>query len=142
MSAMWIWLIVGVAFCAAELMAPGVFLLWIGLAAITVGIAAAFTTLSFEWSLLLFGALALVYALVGRVVYGGLSVDTDTALNQRSESLVGREFTLIAPIVNGEGSAKVLDSVWRVRGPEAPAGARVKVVGVEPGGTVLRVQPA
>ena len=49
--------------------------------------------------------------------------------NINPSTLVGREFTLIEAIVDGEGKAKVLDTVWRVAGANAPAGARVRVTG-------------
>jgi membrane protein implicated in regulation of membrane protease activity len=48
---------------------------------------------------------------------------------------------LAEPIVNGSGRAKVRDSTWQVRGPDAPAGARVRVTGVADG-VVLTVEPA
>jgi membrane protein implicated in regulation of membrane protease activity len=50
---------------------------------------------------------------------------------------VGRVFTLEKPIVNGVGTVKIDDTVWRVQGPEAPAGSRVKIVDAE--GASLRV---
>ena len=49
-------------------------------------------------------------------------------LNRRNEALVGREFTLEKPIVDGSGTVRIDDTVWRVAGPDAPAGSRVKVV--------------
>ncbi len=137
---LWMWLIGGVLMCAAELLAPGVFLLWIGFAAITVGLVQFLFPLPLEWSLILFGALAVVYAIVGRFVYGGLETKSGDVLHRRTDALIGRELTLVDAIVDGEGRAKVQDSVWRVTGPAAPAGARVRVVGVEPGGAVLRVE--
>jgi inner membrane protein len=49
-------------------------------------------------------------------------------LNRRTEAMVGREFTLEKPIVNGSGTVRIDDTIWRVAGPDAPAGSRVKVV--------------
>ena len=49
-------------------------------------------------------------------------------LNRRTDALVGRVFTLEKPIVDGIGTVRIDDTVWRVRGPECPAGSRVKVV--------------
>ena len=42
--------------------------------------------------------------------------------------------------MEGRGRIKIDDGVWQVRGPDAPAGARVKVTGAE--GTVLTVTSA
>ena len=49
-------------------------------------------------------------------------------LNKRTEALIGREFTLERPIVDGTGTVRIDDTIWRVAGPDAPAGSRVKVV--------------
>jgi len=61
-------------------------------------------------------------------------------LNERGVQLIGQSFDLIDPIVNGRGSVKIGDSIWRVAGPELPKGARIKVVGAD--GTLLKVVPA
>ena len=45
-----------------------------------------------------------------------------------TEALVGREFTLEKPIVDGTGTVRIDDTIWRVAGPDAPAGSRVRVV--------------
>ena len=139
-----IWIVAGLALCAAELAAPGAFLLWIGLAAVTLGLIKllALTSISLGWSLILFAFLAVAYSLLGRQVYGGLAKGSDDGFSGRAQGLVGREFTLLEPIVNGEGKAKVLDSVWRVSGPDMPAGGRVRVVGFEHRSNVLKVEAA
>ena len=135
-----VWLVGGLVLCAAELAIPGAFLLWIGFAAVTLGLFELLVPLPFEWGLLAFAALAVAWSLVGRKVYGGLSTGGGDQLNKRAESFIGRVFSLVEPIVDGEGKAKVLDSVWRVRGPDAPAGARVRVTGVGAEGTTLVVE--
>jgi inner membrane protein len=48
-------------------------------------------------------------------------------LNRRAEGYVGREFTLEKPIVGGVGTIHIDDTVWRVSGPDCPAGSRVKI---------------
>ncbi|MCB1525872.1 MAG: NfeD family protein [Rhodoblastus sp.] len=135
------WMVFGLALCGAEIFIPGAFLLWIGFAAITLGLIELLVAIPFEWSLLIFAALAVAFSLVGRKVYGGLTTGGETGLNSRAAALVGREFTLIEPIVSGEGKAKVLDTVWRVTGADAPAGSRVRVTGVAAQGAVLKVEP-
>ena len=52
-------------------------------------------------------------------------------LNKRTEALLGREFTLEKPIIDGNGTVRIGDTVWRVAGPDTPAGTRVKVVQVD-----------
>jgi membrane protein implicated in regulation of membrane protease activity len=45
---------------------------------------------------------------------------------------------LVDAIVDGHGKVGVADTVWLARGRDAPAGARVRVVGVD--GVVLQVE--
>jgi membrane protein implicated in regulation of membrane protease activity len=42
--------------------------------------------------------------------------------------LVGRIFTLEKPIIDGNGTVRIDDTIWRVAGPDVPAGSRVKIV--------------
>ena len=48
-------------------------------------------------------------------------------LNRRAEGFVGRIFMLDKPIVDGSGTIRLDDTIWRVTGPDVPAGSRVKV---------------
>ena len=59
-------------------------------------------------------------------------------LNRRAEGYIGREFTLDKPIVNGMGTIHIDDTVWRVSGPDCPAGSRVKIARAD--GVNLRVE--
>ncbi|RJF70517.1 NfeD family protein [Rhodopseudomonas palustris] len=131
----WNWLIVGFILMALELLAPGIFLFWLGLAALLTGLAtfafAAVAALSWQAQFLLFAVLAVAAVpLWRRVARGGEAESTATNpfLNRRTDALVGREFTLERPIVGGVGSVRIDDTFWRVTGPDVPAGSRVKIV--------------
>lgn len=138
----WEWIALGFVLCAAEMLLPGVFLLWIGLAAMATGALLLLLPLTFPVTLLAFGGFAVVSMLVGRMIYGTLSRrEAMPFLNQRAGSLVGTSYVLDHPIVNGAGRIRVQDSIWQVKGPDAQAGERVKVVAVE-GGVMLRVERA
>ena len=142
LSPPWFWLIAGLALCGAEMFAPGVFLLWIGLAAMGVGLVLFALPMSLAWTLIVFALLSVAALFVGRRFYGALShTEGDATLNRRAEQLVGRVVFLETPIVNEEGSARVNDTIWRVRGADLPAGARVRVTGVV-NGVVLAVEAA
>jgi hypothetical protein len=64
-----VWLVSGLVLCVAETMAPGAFLIWVGLAASIVGAIAYFVTVGLTSELLLFGALVAGLVLLGRRVY-------------------------------------------------------------------------
>jgi membrane protein implicated in regulation of membrane protease activity len=134
----WAWIILGVLLIGVELLAPGVFFLWLGLAALATGLTDAAFGLSWQASTLLFAVLSVAAVLVGRAI-SPPSVQQDEAsglLNRRGDALVGRIFTLEGPIAGGEGRIRVDDSSWRVKGPDMPAGTAVRVVRVE-GATLI-----
>lgn len=141
--AAWLWLVTGVLLCAGETFAPGVFLLWLGLAALATGLIGFTMTMSGAWSLILFGILAGTMMLIGRKVYGSRTSGRENRpfLNRRAEALIGRIFPLDQPIEAGLGRIRVNDTVWRVIGPDLPPGTPVKVVEIVEG-ALLRVEPA
>ena len=61
-------------------------------------------------------------------------------LNRPDRGLIGREAVLAEPIVAGAGRLRFDDTLWRIQGPDLPAGGRVRVTGID--GTVLVVRPA
>jgi membrane protein implicated in regulation of membrane protease activity len=126
----WNWLIFGFILMALELLAPGVFLFWLGLAALLVGLLSFATDPSWQTQLLMFAVFAVAAVPLWRRVArrnSGVS-QSNPFLNKRTDALVGRVFTLEKPIIDGSGTVKIDDTIWRVAGPDAPAGSRVKIV--------------
>jgi inner membrane protein len=126
----WNWLIFGVIMMALELFAPGVFLFWLGLAALLTGLISFAYTPSWQVQILMFAVFAaLAVPVWRRLARSGAAENADSPfLNRRADALVGRVFTLEKPIVDGAGTVRIDDTVWRVAGPDAPAGSRVKIV--------------
>jgi membrane protein implicated in regulation of membrane protease activity len=129
----WNWLIFGVILMALELAAPGVFLFWLGLAALLVGLISFVAHPSWQAQILMFAAFAIAAVPVWRrLARSGQAASADNPfLNRRAQALVGRVFTLEKPIVDGSGTVRIDDTVWRVAGPDTPAGTRVRVVEVK-----------
>ena len=129
----WNWLILAVILMALELMAPGVFLFWLGLAALLVGLVSFVLHPSWQAQLLMFAVFAAAAVPVWRSLVRSASKadDSNAFLNRRAEALVGRVLTLEKPIVDGSGTVRIDDTVWRVAGPDTPAGSRVKIVRAE-----------
>jgi inner membrane protein len=138
----WAWIILGVLLIGVELLAPGAFFLWLGLAAIATGLIDAVLDLSWQASALVFALLCVAAVVLGRfVTRSKTQPDAEVApLNQRGQSLVGRVFTLETPIKDGEGRVRVDDSSWRVVGADRFAGAKVRIVRVE-GSTLVVDDP-
>lgn len=130
-SSPWLWIIAGLGLAACELVAPGVFLIWLGLAAVLTGIVVAVVGLAWQIQALVFAGFAVLAVLAGRRVMRHPISD----LNRRGHSLVGREFVLETPIAAGLGRLQLGDTSWRVTGPDLPVGARIRVIALD--GTTL-----
>jgi inner membrane protein len=125
----WNWLIFGVLLMALELLAPGIFLFWLGLAAFLVGMLSFIITPSWQLQVLMFAVLAAAAVPIWRrVAQQKPGANPNPFLNRRTDALVGRVFTLDRPIIDGNGIVRVDDTVWRVSGPDVEAGTKVKVV--------------
>jgi membrane protein implicated in regulation of membrane protease activity len=132
MQTFWYWLIGGVLLCALEAFAPGMFFLWVGVAALATGLLLSVFDPGFAWSMLLFGAISVAAVLIGRRFYGASEKESDQPfLNRRIDAMVGRTYVLSEPISGGEGRLIVNDTQWRVRGADMPAGVKVRVTGIE-----------
>jgi membrane protein implicated in regulation of membrane protease activity len=142
----WGWLIFGIVLLLAEILVPGNFLVWVGVAGIvTGGLSLLFWQSSWwVWEIqwIVFAALSVVSVFAGRrwLIRSGTTSDEPT-LNQRGASLVGRTANLIDPIVNGHGRVKIGDTVWLVDGPDLPLGAKVRVTGSHGSGLKVEAQP-
>jgi membrane protein implicated in regulation of membrane protease activity len=125
----WSWLVFGLVLMALEVAAPGVFLFWLGLAGLLVGLLSFAVEMSWEVQLIVFAVLSIAAVPAWRrLAHAKSSAPGADFLNRRSAALVGRVFTLEKPIQDGVGMVRVDDTIWRVAGPDAPAGSRVKVV--------------
>jgi membrane protein implicated in regulation of membrane protease activity len=135
----WNWLIVGLVLVALEVVAPGVFLLWLGLAALLVGLISLVVDWVWQVQVIAFAAFSVAAVpLWRRVAQQDVPNPESEFLNRRSDALVGRVFTLEKPIVDGSGTVRIDDTVWRVSGPDCPAGSRVRVVQAD--GASLKVE--
>ena len=124
----WNWFILAALLFLIETLAPGSFMLWLGLSAILVGIISFAVVWSWQAQLIAFAVFALAAFPVWRRFARKNHQPADRPfLNRRTEAYVGRVFTLEKPIVDGVGTVRIDDTVWRVSGPDCPAGSRVKI---------------
>ena|SRR5271166_4973354 len=123
----WDWFILAVLLFLLEALAPGMFMLWLGLSAILVGIISSVVIWSWQAQIIAFAVLAVVLVPVWRHFAGKVETHDSPFLNRRAEGYVGRLFTLEKPIIDGVGAVRIDDTVWRVSGPDCPAGCRVRV---------------
>jgi inner membrane protein len=128
----WDWFILAALLFLLEVLAPGMFMLWLGLAAVIMGIVASTIALSWQVQLIGFAVLALVLVPAWRHFATKVEKPAESPfLNRRAEGYVGRVFTLDKPIIDGSGAVRIDDTIWRVSGPDCPAGSRVRVAGTD-----------
>jgi membrane protein implicated in regulation of membrane protease activity len=138
-DAAWLWLIGGVLLLILEVLAPGFFLMFLGVAAIATGIFTILFGLGTVPQLALFALYALLAVLGGRRFYAHRAPSTDPLLNDRAGRLVGKVVTVVTAVDEHTGRVRVGDGDWSARGGPAAVGERVKITGVD--GNCLTVEP-
>lgn len=138
------WWLLALVLIGAEMIAPGYFLLWIGIAAGLMGL----VTL----------VLPSLPALPQAVVFGVLAIATCYAywkyirplaerrndqplLNRRGQRMVGRRVLVCEAIVNGRGKVAVGDGQWLAEGPDLPVGAEVEIIALNGTTFTVRAMP-
>jgi membrane protein implicated in regulation of membrane protease activity len=140
MDSAWFWLIAGVILAIAELAVPGVFLIWLGAAALVTGAIALALPMPIPAELALFTLSAGIAVVGGRAVMRRLPIiSDDPLLNERTARLIGKKVIVVEALTGGEGRVRVGDSVWSATGPDAPVGTLVEIVGAD--GGRLAVEP-
>ncbi|NNC47923.1 MAG: NfeD family protein [Sphingomonas sp.] len=134
------WLVGGLLLLALELMAPGVFLVFLGAAAIATGAFTLIFDLGMPAQLGLFAIYSVVSVLVGKRIYARPVVsEDDGTLNERSRQLIGRKVTVTRAIEDGDGRVKLGDGEWTACGDfHADEGERLVIKDVQ--GTRLIVE--
>ena len=136
----WLWMIGGILLLIAEIIAPGFFLVFIGVAALATGAFTLLFDMPLAFQLILFTIYALVAVMIGRKVYANQAADSsDPLLNDRVARMVGKSVTVITAIDEHSGRVRVGDSEWSARGGPGRPGERVRITGVD--GNCLLVEP-
>ena len=127
------WAAVALLLFAAEALAPGAFMLWLGFAAVVVFVAVLLLPgIPLLAQVAAFIVLSFVSIQLYRKWFRGKEPKSDhPALNRRAAALVGRVVRLDRAIVDGRGRVQIADAFWDVSGPELPAGASVRIVGAD-----------
>lgn len=140
-DAHWLWATLGLVLLAAEMLLPGVFLLWFGLAALVTAVLTFATDPSLAVQIVNFSVLSLILAYSAKRWLADNPIESDDPLlNNRVGRLVGETAVVSLPINGGAGRVRLGDSEWQAEGPDMTMGERVRVTGSR--GTVLLVEPA
>lgn len=140
----YLWWVLALLLIAGEVLLPGYFMLWIGIAAAVMGVILfVVPALGVLAQAVLFVLLAFVSCFVYwkwlRPRLAREAAPEAAGLNRRGARMIGQRYVLSERIVNGRGKAHVGDGQWLVEGPDLPAGTEIEVIGIE--GTMLKVRP-
>ena len=136
----WIWLIVGLALALLEMVVPGVYLIWLAMAALAIAVLAFVSAPPLALQVIAWVSLSLIFAFSARRwLRERPIVSSDPLLNNRLGRMVGETALVTQAIESGSGRVKVGDSEWIARGPDTAAGSRVRITGNR--GSDLLVEP-
>ena len=105
----WIWVALGLALAALELLAPGVYLIWLAVAALATGGLAFLFDFGWPFEIISFVSLSLiaVYSARRYLSYQPI-VSSDPLLNQRGGRMVGETALVVQPIESGSGRVRLV----------------------------------
>ncbi|MFV0626246.1 MAG: NfeD family protein [Alphaproteobacteria bacterium] len=130
----WHWISFGLFMIFSELVTPGFYFLWIGLAAVLSGVVSyIFPELDFVVIGSIFAISSVVFCYLGKIsLYKKVSNEASSSLNNRAAQNIGLTVVVFEEIVNGAGKVKVGDSVWPAKSKEdKKVGDAVKIVDVD-----------
>jgi membrane protein implicated in regulation of membrane protease activity len=145
MLTFWHWMVLGAALIIVELLAPGIWFLWLGIGAIATGLVVLFLAdLSWQVQAVIFSGFSVVSVIVGRIIMRRTKQSEDhPMLNKRVAKYVGNEYVLEHDTRHGVGEVRIGDSIWRVQlsdtSVQLSAGDTITVTGVD--GATLKVDP-
>ena len=136
----WVWLTLGLVLAGLEMLVPGVYLIWLALAAIVTGVLTLALDLSLPAQVIDFVSLSLILAFSAKRFLRDTPIESsDPLMNHPTQRLVGKTALVVQPIEHGSGKVKLGDSEWLAHGPDTDAGQRVRITGSE--GAILLVEP-
>lgn len=139
LSSHWLWLALGLILAIAEIVIPGVFLIWLAGAALLTGVVTWLVPIGLPLEIVLFAALSLISVFIGRNYLRNNPIEpADAKLNHRGVQAIGEIVLVTHAIEAGSGRVKLGDSEWLARGPDAEPGTRMRVSGND--GAVLLVE--
>lgn len=137
----WIWAAIGLLLAAAEILVPGVYLIWLAVAALATAVLTFVLDPGVPLQIINFVFLSLIIAFSARRILRDTPIfSADPLLNKRGARLVGETAVVVQDFAGGTGRVKLGDSEWLARGVDMKAGERVRVTGSE--GAILLVAPA
>ena len=139
-EAHWFWLTLGLLLAGLEMLLPGVYLIWIAVAALITGVLTFAFDIAPPMQAIQFVFLSLIIAFSARRFLKERPIESaDPLMNRRGARLVGETARVVEAIEHGSGRVRLGDSEWIAHGPDVAVGERVRVRGSE--GAILLLEP-
>ena len=136
----WIWISIGLVLAALEMVVPGVYLIWLALAALITGALTFVLDLGIAVQVTNFIFLSLIVAFSAkRWLRDRPIASVDPLMNDRQGRMIGQTAVVTQALEGGTGRVRYGDGEWSARGPDLAAGVRVRITGAD--GTNLVVEP-
>ena len=140
LGAPWIWLSIGLALAALEMVVPGVYLIWLALAALITGALTFVLDLGLVVQVTNFIFLSLIVAFSAKRWLRDRPIESvDPMMNDRQGRMIGQTAVVTQALEGGSGRVRYGDGEWSARGPDLAEGVRVRITGAD--GTNLVVEP-
>lgn len=136
------WLALAAVLIGIEMIMPTQYLIWPGIAAAATGLLSFLIPMDWTVELAIFAVLSVVLVVASHYL-PKQAEGPITALNQRTDQLVGRTATVADDFHHGQGAVTLGDTRWAaqsVDGSDFVAGTKVEVVATE--STLLKVKRA
>ena len=123
-----LWWVIGIVLVIGEVVLPGTFLIWFAFAAFGVGLIGVVVDLSGMNQVVVFGLLSFASLSLGYLMRKRRGDPEVPAFADRTQAYMGKTYTVVVAIENGQGKIQVGDSVWLAEGEDCPIGGSVKVI--------------
>ena len=123
-----LWWVIGIVLVIGEVVLPGTFLIWFAFAAFGVGLIGVIVDLSGMNQVVVFGLLSFASLSLGYLMRKRRGDPEVPAFADRTQAYMGKTYTVVEAIENGQGKIQVGDSVWLAEGEDCPIGGSVKVI--------------
>ena len=133
-----LWWVIGIVLVIGEVVLPGTFLIWFAFAAFGVGLIGLVVDLSGMSQVVVFGLLSFASLSLGYLMRKRRGDPEVPAFADRTQAYMGKTYTVVEAIENGQGKIQVGDSVWLAEGEDCPVGGSVKVI--DSRGNVLLIE--
>lgn len=137
----WVWVVIGLLLATLEIVVPGVYLIWLAVAALLTGALTFVFDPGLPLQIVNFVFIALIAAFSAkRILRDRPIASADPLMNKRGGRLVGETAVVVQAFEGGTGRIHLGDSDWLAKGVDLAIGERVRVTGHE--GAILLVEPA